>query len=100
MGRGSLVREAFPVIIRLIMNFDFEPLPLPSLPPGRTGQVVRIQGGRGLILRLARLGIRPGARIRLISASPFSGPLLVEVDGVRVALGRGVTRRILVRPLP
>jgi len=82
------------------MNFDFEPLPLPSLPPGRTGQVVRIQGGRGLILRLARLGIRPGARIRLISASPFSGPLLVEVDGVRVALGRGVTRRILVRPLP
>lgn len=84
----------------MIMNLDFDSLPLPSLPPGRTGQVVRIQGGRGLTLRLARLGIRPGAMVRLISASPLSGPLLVEVDGLRVALGRGVTRRILVRPLP
>jgi len=53
-----------------------------------------------MALRLARLGVRPGAVVRLVSSGPFSGPLLVEVEGLRVALGRGVARRILVRPLP
>jgi len=51
-------------------------------------------------LRLARLGIRPGAVVRLVNSGPFAGPLLLEVEGLRVALGRGVARRIFVRPLP
>jgi len=53
-----------------------------------------------MALRLARLGVRPGAVVRLVSSGPLRGPLLVEVEGMRVALGRGVARRILVRPLP
>lgn len=53
-----------------------------------------------MALRLARLGIRPGAKVRLVNSGPWRGPLLVEVEGVRVALGRGVASRILVRPLP
>ena len=82
------------------MNLCFEELPLASLPPGKAGQVARIQGGRGVALRLARLSIRPGAVVRLVNSGPFAGPLLVEVEGLRVALGRGVARRIFVRPLP
>ncbi len=82
------------------MNLDLQELPLPSLPAGAAGRVSRIHGGRGMALRLARMGIRPGAVVRLVSSGPFSGPLLVEVEGLRVALGRGVARRILVRPLP
>ncbi len=82
------------------MNRDFQAVPLPSLPPGKSGQVAWVQGGRGVALRLARLGIRPGAVVRLVNSGPFAGPLLVEVEGLRVALGRGVARRIFVRPLP
>lgn len=82
------------------MNLDFQGVPLTALPPGQAGQVARIQGGRGVALRLARLGIRPGAVVRMVNRGPFAGPLLVEVEGMRVALGRGVARRILVRPLP
>lgn len=61
--------------------------------------MVRVQGGRGVALRLARLGIRPGAVVRLAGTGPLRGPLLVEVEGTRVALGRGVASRVLVRPL-
>ncbi|HAF71309.1 TPA: ferrous iron transport protein A [Candidatus Acetothermia bacterium] len=82
------------------MNFDFRTVPLTQLPPGGGGRVWRVLGGRGMALRLARLGIRPGAAVRLVNAGPWRGPLLVEVEGVRVALGRGVASRILVRPLP
>jgi ferrous iron transport protein A len=82
------------------MNLDFSSRPLTALSPGQEGQVVQVQGGRGMALRLARLGVRPGAVVRLVSSGPLRGPLLVEVEGMRVALGRGVARRILVRPLP
>lgn len=81
------------------MKLDFYST-LAELPPGHTARVTHIRGGRGLALRLARLGVRPGVVVRLVSSGPFSGPLLVEVEGLRVALGRGVARRILVRPLP
>ena len=80
------------------MSRDFGMVPLAALQPGTTAQVVGIQG-RGVALRLARMGIRPGARVRLVNRGPFAGPLLVEVDGLRVAVGRGVARRILVQPL-
>jgi ferrous iron transport protein A len=80
------------------MSRDFGIVPLAALRPGSTAQVVGVQG-RGVALRLARLGIRPGARVRLVSHGPFAGPLLVEVEGLRVALGRGVARRVMVQPI-
>jgi len=81
------------------MKLDFYPT-LADLPPGRAARITHLRGGRGMALRLARLGLRPGSVVRLVNSGPFSGPLLVEVAGVRVALGRGVARRILVQPLP
>ena len=62
-------------------------------------------GGYGVSLRLRRLGLRPGAQVRAVATGRWGGPVLVEVDGCRVALGRGVARRIFVQlngssPLP
>ncbi|NOX44362.1 MAG: ferrous iron transport protein A [Caldiserica bacterium] len=71
---------------------------LEALPVGRRARVVRIDGGRGLVARLARLGVVPGAEVEVISRAPVGGPILVEVDGARVALGRGVARRVVVEP--
>lgn len=76
------------------------PTSLESLSPGQVGRVVAIHGGHGLALRLRRLGLRPGALVRAVAQGPWRGPVLLEVDGCRVALGRGIARRILVQPLP
>lgn len=45
--------------------------------------------------RLADLGFIPGSVVRVLR-SFGSGPLLVEVKGSRVALGRGLAMKILV----
>jgi len=72
-------------------------LPLASLLPAQEGRLVAINGGHGVLLRLRRLGLRPGAQVRAVATGRWGGPVLVEVDGCRVALGRGLARRILVQ---
>jgi len=49
--------------------------------------------------RLNQLGIHPGDTITLSARGAFHGPLLVVVHGMRVALGRGVARRVQVELL-
>lgn len=56
-----------------------------------------IEGGLGLARRLAALGIVPGTPVRVLSSSPF-GPMIVEVRGSRLALGRREAMRIMVEP--
>ncbi len=80
------------------MVLNLAPIPLTETLPGQVVRVHRVTGpGRGVRLRLATLGIRPGALLRILVRGP-GGPLLVETEGGRVALGRGLARRILVLP--
>ncbi len=51
-----------------------------------------------MVTRLSRLGIVPGAEVTVVSRAPVGGPVLVEVNGARVALGRGVARKVVVKP--
>ena len=57
-----------------------------------------IDGGRGVVLHLNTLGIHVGDRLLVVERAPFRGPVLVEVNGSRVALGRGVARKVRVVP--
>ncbi len=83
----------------LKMNINSAAIPLHLLPPGKEGSVYAVLGpGKGVQLRLAALGLRPGTHVRVLGRGPGHGPLLVEVDGTRVALGRGVAKRILIIP--
>ncbi len=75
----------------MTMNTD-----LVNLKPGKQAVVASIQGGFGAIRRLDAMGIRPGIRLRKISAQPFGGPVTVEINGGQVALGDGLARKILV----
>ena len=56
-----------------------------TVAPRRTVRVVRVTGGRRLVLRLAALGIVPGASI---TVDRSSGPALISVGHSRVAIGR------------
>ena len=70
-------------------------VPLIMLPEGVQATVVQIRGGRGLCRRLAELGFNAGEMVRVIK-NHRPGPVMVEVRDSRVALGRGVTMKILV----
>jgi len=65
------------------------------------GQVVvkSLWGGFGQRRKLLSLGIYPGEKIRVIQNSAFGGPVLLEVRGVEVAIGRGVARKVEVENL-
>ena len=45
------------------------------------------------------MGIHPGDTVLVRSSGAFRGPLLVDVHGCRVAVGRGIARRITVEPV-
>ncbi len=64
---------------------------------GKSYRVINMLGGRNAMLRLASLGILPGEKIKLIRKDSF-GPLLIEVKGTRLILGRGVSAKIAVVP--
>jgi Fe2+ transport system protein FeoA len=50
----------------------------------------------GLTSRLSAMGLVPGVEVVVVTNKGV-GPAIVEVKGTRLALGRGMTRKILVR---
>jgi len=70
-------------------------IPLAMVKPGETVQVTEVRAGGGLQRRLADLGLTRGVRIKVIN-SQRPGPVLINLRGARVALGRGVAQKIAV----
>jgi len=68
---------------------------LDQLPVGGCGTVAEVRGGKGLRGNLQRMGIHVGDPLCVVGRGAFHGPLLVEIHGSRVALGRGVARRVV-----
>ena len=62
----------------------------------RQARVIMIDGGQKVRSYLNTLGIHIGDWLTVVQRAPFRGPVLVEIHGTRVALGRGVARKIQV----
>ena len=73
-------------------------IPLDRLPSCTPAVVAELPQGRGLAHRLLSLGMNPGAEIECLQ-NRGSGPLLVKVQGARLALGRRQAARVMVEPL-
>jgi Fe2+ transport system protein FeoA len=71
--------------------------PLSEVPTGRRVRITNYAGGRMLRSRLASLGLTLGREVSIIQNN--RGLIIVGVNGGRVALGRGVTQKIMVIPL-
>ncbi len=69
---------------------------LAQMQSGQSSVVIQIQGGHGVVRRLNALGIVPGKRITKISSMLMRGPVTVEVDRVRIAIGFGMVGKIMV----
>ena len=69
---------------------------LDQLQPGQHARILAIEGGRELARRLGQMGIHPGDTISVSRRGAFRGPVLVSIHNSRVAIGRGIARRIRV----
>jgi ferrous iron transport protein A len=73
------------------------PKPLTELPKGSKVKVVDIVAGKGLRDRLLQMGLTPGTIVEVVENS--SGPIILSVRGVTIALGRGMASKVLVEEL-
>jgi len=48
----------------------------------------------GWAKRLESMGIRKGQRVRKIACQPFGGPVVIEIGGCCVSMGRGIASKI------
>jgi Fur family ferric uptake transcriptional regulator len=64
---------------------------------GERGIVEEFMGGSGAQLRLATIGLRQGDEVEVITNSG-KGQLVVAVNATRLALGRGIAKKIMVKP--
>ncbi len=68
--------------------------PLAQVPSGRRVRITNYAGGRMVRSRLASLGLTLGREINILQNN--RGLIIVGVDGGRVALGRGLSQKIMV----
>ncbi|MBL7164713.1 MAG: ferrous iron transport protein A [Anaerolineales bacterium] len=61
---------------------------------GKTIRVVGFDGGRKLEYKLRQLGVLPGNCARILRQAPLGGPVMIEVDGRSIAIGRGIASKI------
>ncbi|MGV8126913.1 MAG: FeoA family protein [Methanothrix sp.] len=72
--------------------------PITSLRAGASAQVIALLGpGSSFQRKLRTMGIREGVRLKLVAVHPFAGPLVVEIGGRQITLGRGIAQRVMVR---
>lgn len=72
-------------------------MPLTLAQEGELGIVEEFLGGASAQLRLATIGLRKGDEVQVITNSG-QGQLIVAVNATRLALGRGIAEKIMVRP--
>ncbi|MFW6066340.1 MAG: FeoA family protein [Planctomycetota bacterium] len=79
-------------------NRGAPPMPVTTAPVGSQVELAEIRGGRGLVFRLAEMGLTPGVRFTVVSRSR-PGPLIINLRGTRLMLGAGMAGRVYVRPV-
>jgi ferrous iron transport protein A len=72
------------------------PTTLDQIYESGKAKVIDIQGGAGIRQRLSQMGIHPGDLITMVRYGVLGGPLLIEIHGSQVALGRGIGSKIIV----
>ena len=69
---------------------------LNDMNPEESGTVYEIKGGKGLINRLNSLGIRTGKKITKVSSMLLHGPVTIQIDRTKVAIGFGMAGKIFI----
>jgi ferrous iron transport protein A len=70
--------------------------PVTSLGTGGTAVILRLDGGYLFRKKMGAMGIREQKTIRVVAKHPFHGPVVVEVDGREMTLGRRMAEHIII----
>lgn len=70
-----------------------------NIDNGKRVKILKITGGKGIRQHLQCLGIHIGDIVTLKKSSFLGGPVLLEINGYDVALGKGVASKIEVEEL-
>ena len=65
-----------------------------DLKAGKSARIKRLDSGLESQAKLASMNIRIGKTVRMVAIQPFRGPVVIEVDGRKITLGRGLACRI------
>lgn len=68
-------------------------------PKNKTVMIVDYEGGKGVGFKLRQLGLCPGRKVKILRYAPLGGPVMIDIDGRSVALGRGIASRVEVEAL-
>jgi ferrous iron transport protein A len=63
-------------------------------------RILLITGGWEVRRSFNQIGIQPGDRVRVLRRAPFGGPLMIDNQGTRVAVGKRLAEKIRVEVLP
>ena len=72
-------------------------MPLTMIRPGETGRIRRVGGLGDTRRHLGEMGFVEGEPVTVVTA--FSGNLILQIKGSRVALDRSMAGKILVEPV-
>lgn len=70
---------------------------LSEINTGKQVTLSRVQVGLELTSRLTSLGLTPGVTVQVLQ-NHGRGPMIINVRGTHVALGRGEAEKLLVEP--
>jgi Fe2+ transport system protein FeoA len=70
-----------------------------DLEKNKNAVIISIDSGWQSAKRLADLGLTPNTPIKILRKTLFLGPIEIEARGCKLALGRGVASKILVKEL-
>ena len=72
--------------------------PITSLRAGTVAQITTLLGqGCSFQRKLRTMGIREGKKLKVVAVHPFAGPMVLDIDGRQITLGRSIAQRIMVR---
>jgi ferrous iron transport protein A len=66
-------------------------------PKGQLVKIIEYRGGKGVQSKLRQLGLTPGREVKILRYAPLGGPVMIDVEGRSVALGRGIAARIQIK---
>jgi len=76
------------------MRYKDDVIPLLKVPVGEAARLESVDDS--LRAKLMQYGLHIGDSLRVLRVAPLGGPLLVEVNGREIALGRAVAEKIFV----
>ena len=75
-------------------SYNKDVITLLNVPNGKRARLISISGR--LRSKLMQHGLHIGDFVQVLRSAPLGGPLLVEVNGREIALGRVVAEKIFV----